>query len=99
MIRAAAETFVRHRNDHVKSPLITLGISLRHRIQMSNFRGGEEHRRGIWTGGNARAAADAGGRIKRSIRPFLRNQNGICIRSAARGSANEASRLNDAVKS
>src|SRR5690242_15413299 len=99
MIRAATETFVCHRNDHVKSPLITLRISLWHRIQMSNFRGGEKHRRGIWTGGNARAAADAGGRIKRSIRRLLRDQNGICIRSATRRNANETSRLNDAVKS
>ena len=71
MIRAAAEALVRHRGDHAESPLIALGLTLRQRIQMSNLRGREKHRRCIRAGGDAGATADARRGVKRRIRRLL----------------------------
>ena len=37
MIRAAAEEFVSHRDHHAEGPLVALRLTLRKRVQVSNF--------------------------------------------------------------
>src|ERR1700676_904384 len=65
---------------------------------MSNFRRGKKHRGRIGTRGDARAAADAGGGVKRSFGGILWNEDGIGIRRAASGCGDEAARLNDSIE-
>src|SRR5260370_41998724 len=98
MIRAAAEEFGFHRGYHADGSLVALRLTLRKRVEVREFRGGEEHGSCVRTSSDASATADASGRIEGSIRGFLWYQDRIGIRSASRGRADEASRLNDSIK-
>jgi hypothetical protein len=98
MIRATAEVFVCHGDDHAESPLIALGLPLRKRVEMSNFGGGEKHSGCIRTSGDTGSAADACSSVHRSVRRFFWDQDHIGIRSASRGCADEAPGLNDSVE-
>src|SRR5262249_16631274 len=98
MIRATAEAFVRHGDHHAERPLIALKLTLQQRIEINQFRRGEQHDGSIRTGGDARSTADARRRVKRRIRRLLGDQDRVSIERATRGRADEATRLNDAVK-
>src|ERR1700730_8919828 len=65
---------------------------------MGDFRRGEEHRGRVGTRGDARAASDAGGSVKRRFGRILGNEDRIGIRGAASGCGDEAARLNDAIE-
>src|SRR6266566_1102725 len=65
---------------------------------MGDFRRGEEHRGRVGTCGDARAAPDAGGRVKRGFGRILGNQDRIGLRCATGGSRNEAAGLNNSIE-
>ena len=83
---------------HAERALVALGLTLRQGVEVGNFGGGEKHRGRIRAGGNAGSATDARRRVKRRIGRFFWNQDRIGVGSASRGRADEAPRLNDAVK-
>src|SRR6202790_3847125 len=65
---------------------------------MSTLRASKKHRGRIGTRGDARAAADAGGSVKRGFRGILGHEDGIGIGCAASGCGDEATRLNDSIE-
>src|SRR5208337_3808026 len=67
VIRAAPKEFVSHRGHHAEGPLVALRLTLRERVQVSNFGRGEKHSGGIRTGGDAGSAPDACGGVKGSV--------------------------------
>ena len=99
MIRAAAKEFISHGDHHAQGPLVTLRLALRERIQMSYFGRGEKHGGCIRAGRDAGSAANACGCVNGSVCIFFLNQDRIGVRSASGWRADEASRLNDSVKS
>src|SRR6266403_1491885 len=65
---------------------------------MGDFRRGEEHRGRVGTCGDARAASDAGGRVKRGFGRILGNEDRVGLRCATGGSRNEAAGLNNSIE-
>ena len=89
MIRAASEEFLGHRRDHVRCSLVALRLPLRKRIEMRDFRGGEQHGRRVGAGCHARPATDAGRCVHRPVGGFLWYKDGARIRRDACGRADE----------
>src|SRR5580704_3813192 len=79
MVGAAAEEFGCHRGSQADGSLVALRLTLGKRVEMGELGGGEEHCGSVRTGGDARATADASGRIEGSIRVLLGDEDRICI--------------------
>ena len=67
VVRATAEVLVSHCSDHAERSLVTLGLALRKRIEVSDLGRGEKHGGGVGTGGDTCAAADAVGSVQGRI--------------------------------
>src|SRR5882724_11007349 len=99
VIGATAEELVPHFSHHAECPFVALRLTLRERVQVSNFSRGKKHRRCIRAGGHAGSAANARSRIKRSICILFRHENRVRIGSASSRCGYEAPGLNDPIKS
>src|SRR5512132_1607789 len=66
-VGAAAESLRIMLSHHADHPGVTLGLALRQQSQVSDLRGGEQHRRAVGAGGDAGTAPDAGSRVKRAV--------------------------------
>src|SRR5262249_35927301 len=96
---AVAEALGIHLGDHLAGATGALRLTLRQQSQVRDLGGDKEHRRGVWTGGDAGPTADAGRRVHRLLLRRLRDRDGVAVGRPAGVDRHEAARLNDAVES
>ena len=84
---------------HVAHAVGGLNLTLRKQGQLAHLGAHEEHRRGVFAGGDAGSAPDAGGGVKGGVGIVLVNRSRIGVGQIAhRVHRNVSARLNDAVK-
>ena len=67
VVRAMAEAFGVMLPDHGEDAPVAFGLALRKIAEVADFGGDEQHGRGVRAGGDAGAAADAGGGVHRQL--------------------------------
>src|SRR3954447_11383866 len=97
-VGATAEALPVLLGDHVDHPLVALRLALREQAEVSDLRGGEQHRGAVRTGRDAGAAADAGGRVEGRVRVLLRDRDRVRLGSGSRRDTDVATRLDDPVE-
>ena len=95
LIGAVAKAFGIHLADHRKHALVTLRLALRQVSKVGNLGRHKQHRRGILAGSHTSTAADAGRRIKRSLRIVLGNRNRVGINRRASAHIHIAARRDE----
>ena len=80
VVGAVSEAFGVHLIDHGDGALVFLDLALGKVVEVGGFRGDEEHRRRVLTGGDTGTAADAGSGIEGRIGICLRNGKSVGIR-------------------
>ena len=76
-----------HLRHHAQRAPMPLRLALRQQAEVRDLRAGEQRGRRVRARRHAGAAADAGGRVHRAVRVFLRHRDGVAVRRAAGGDA------------